>query len=920
MPPVSSVKLWPVPDCLKSVRQFLGFVGYYRRFIPRFAVVAMPLVYLTGKDVPFVWDSSCSAAFHELRAALIDAPILAFPTETGQYILDTDASNFGLGGVLSQIQNDQERVVAYCSRALRPSQRRYCTTKREMLAAVAMCIQFRSYLRGARFTLRTDHKSLVWLHRFKDTEGMMSRWLHSLQQFQFSIIHRPGKDHGNADGLSRAPSSPCRQCTRPDCPPATLIHHDTDQPFDSVSTGSSEDADLVPVQSGEDWIARLDDYLSRPVEASGDSFHISALQKEDPVCMTLHAWVVADEFPGWAEVKSMLPELRSLWHHRNNLSVDANGTLWRKRSSQSAHLQLLVPKAGRERLFLSYHASLYGGHLGQTRTLARLADRFYWSGMADDVKDWLSQCVACIKRKSPVGRHHPLGNIPTSHRWDRIAMDILDVCDPTPEGFRYILVIADYFSKWTEAFPMKNKCADTVADILVENIILWFGMPLVIHSDQGREFENGLMKSLCALLGCTKTRTAPYHLESDGMIERFNRTCLMMLSMFVNDRRDNWHELLPFIMHAYRTSVHESTGYSPFRLMMGEECLLPQDVSTAELRTQRENDVAPHPFATWVRDALEVAYDHVRSSLRKTTSRRKRLYDTKAVNRKFPVGSWVLRYYPPAAQHNLGSPWIGPHQVVRQATGHTVGIQRGADKPIIFVHVDDLKLCPGPQEITWTPKVSTAKSLCASMVAFRPGSDIGDVTPDPSVDVSAWGNASDLHHDSTIVNDLDRPVDLTGHMLSPFYQRELMYQDCKFQSIAHLLCYRYAIINNQKTFATGIRKWSRILVDFPIPKFKSDTETQPWLEILADIYTYLCNTDERIRSALVETGPRPFTLECRSPWGRDIQHPDTAPHSCLISDILVGVRVAIASDTLTTRCRWLGTKGVAVHDTRQTRR
>ena len=242
---IEDVKSWPVPDCLKSMRQFLGFVGYYRRFIPSFADVATPLVTLTGKDVPFVW-----------------APILAFPTETGLYILDTDASNFGLGGVLSQVQNDQERVVAYCSRALQPSQRHYCTTKREILAAVAMCIQFRSYLRGARFTLRTDHKSLVWLHCFKDTEGMMSRWLHALQQFQFSIVHRPGKDHENADGLSRAPSSPCRQCTRPDCPPAVLRHDDTDQPFDSVSTGSSEDADLVPVQSGEDWFARLDDDLS----------------------------------------------------------------------------------------------------------------------------------------------------------------------------------------------------------------------------------------------------------------------------------------------------------------------------------------------------------------------------------------------------------------------------------------------------------------------------------------------------------------------------------------------------------------------------------------------------------------------------------------------------------------------------------
>ena len=114
-------------------------------------------------------------------------------------------------------------------------------------------------------------------------------------------------------------------------------------------------------------------------------------------------------------------------------------------------------------------------------------------------------------------------------------MDILDVCDPTPVGYRYIWVIADYFSKWTEAFPIKNKCADTFADVLVEKIILRFGMLLVMHSDQGREFENGLMKSMCALLGCTKTRTAPYRPESDGMIERFNRTCLMMLSMFVND-------------------------------------------------------------------------------------------------------------------------------------------------------------------------------------------------------------------------------------------------------------------------------------------------------------------------------------------------------------------------------------------------
>ena len=322
----------------------------------------------------------------------------------------------------------------------------------------------------------------------------------------------------------------------------------------------------------------------------------------------------------------------------------------------------------------------------------------------------------------------------------------------------------------------------------MNKFILRFGMPLVIHSDQGREFENGLMKSLCSLLGCVKTRTAPYHPESDGMVERFNRTCLMMLSMFVNDRRDNWNELLPFVMHAYRTSVYESTVYSPFRLLMGEECSLPHDVSTDELRTNREQDVAPHPFATWVRDALEVAYDHVRQSLQRTAARRKKLYDVKAVNQKFPVGSWVLRYYPPAAQNKLGSPWVGPQQVVRKATGHTVGIQKDPEAPIISIHVDDLKICPPPGRPGWTSEPSKARSLCASTVAFRPGSHITDSDSSPSVDVSTWNN-SNTPSSSDIHLKLDQPIDLTGHILSPFCTREFNYQDCRFHLIAHLMCY-----------------------------------------------------------------------------------------------------------------------------------
>ena len=160
---------------------------------------------------------------------------------------------------------------------------------------------------------------------------------------------------------------------------------------------------------------------------------------------------------------------------------------------------------------------------------------------------------------------------------------------------------------------------------------------------------------------------------------------------------------------------------------------------------------------------------------------------------------------------------------------------------------------------------------------------------------------------SIIQKDLDKPIELTGHILSPFYQREIIYQDCKFHSIAHLLCYRYAIANDQNTFATGIRKWSRQLVEFPTPIFTTTDRTQQWLEILTDIYTYLCTIDATFRSTLINTGPHPFTLQCKSPWGYVLSDHDTCPRTDLVSDVLISVRVLASSDRLAQN-RWLSTK------------
>ena len=224
---LSAAANWIPPSTINGVREFLGFTGYYRRFVPDYSTVAQPLVRLLGKDCKFQWTVACQDAFKALRALLIKAPVLAFPKEDLPYIVDTDASDYGIGGVLSQNVEGTEHVIAYYIKSLNPAQQKYCTTRCELLAVVATLDHFKGYVWGPKFLIGTDHAALLWLTNLKNIQGMLARWLAKLQQFHFDIIHRPGTQHGNADGLSR-----CPQYKRGSCAPVTNTRQtDPDQPY-----------------------------------------------------------------------------------------------------------------------------------------------------------------------------------------------------------------------------------------------------------------------------------------------------------------------------------------------------------------------------------------------------------------------------------------------------------------------------------------------------------------------------------------------------------------------------------------------------------------------------------------------------------------------------------------------------------------
>ncbi len=214
-----AVEKWPTPVNVKDLQAFLGLASYCRRYIPGFFMVAAPMTNLTQQGVDLVWDDACEGAFRTIKAALVSAPVLADHTPEGHFTLSMDASDVGIGAVLEQDQDKGrqvvKRVIAYASKNLRDKQHRYCTTNKELLAVVIMIELFRYYLTGWHFTVVTNHASLTWLCNFREPEGMVAWWTAWLQPFDFTIVHRPGKHHSHADGLSRRKS---RQCKRETCP------------------------------------------------------------------------------------------------------------------------------------------------------------------------------------------------------------------------------------------------------------------------------------------------------------------------------------------------------------------------------------------------------------------------------------------------------------------------------------------------------------------------------------------------------------------------------------------------------------------------------------------------------------------------------------------------------------------------------
>ena len=348
-----------------------------------------------------------------------------------------------------------------------------------------------------------------------------------------------------------------------------------------------------------------------------------------------------------------------------------------------------MPPSMRREIFDTLHANKLGGHMGINSLISKVRQRVYWPGYKEDIVRWTQFCDPCQKRQD-IGRGRaPLQQLAVGMPMERMALDILGPLPETIRGNRFVVVIMDYFTKWAEAFALVNHKAATVADCLVTEVFLRLGVPHQLHSDKGSDFESKLFTEMCKLMGTNKTRTTAYRPQSDGLVERFNRSLQMMISKLTNEFRDNWDQILPFVLCAYRATAQQSTKFTPNFLMLGREALLPIDlVYGYSAPDTRECHI---DYTEWVRQAMETAFERCRKELATAAMRQAKHYNRLSGDPTYQVGTWVLLFYPPLANKKLALKFLGPYKVCRKIGEVTYEIEAPRTGKKKIAHVNHLK-------------------------------------------------------------------------------------------------------------------------------------------------------------------------------------------------------------------------------------
>lgn len=505
---VNAIMSMQEPKNPKQLKSFLGMAGFYRRFIPNFGIIANPLHRLLRKDVQFEWDDDCQFAFKKLIEIISQDITLQYPDFTKTFYLTTDASNFGIGAVLSQENNGYDRPVAFISRSLNSAERNYSTTEKECLAIVWGVLEFRYYLTGRKFVIVSDHRPLVWLDSVADPGARLLRWRLKLNNYNYEIRYTPGKTNFVADELSRNGYSNYIENN-------PLFH-------ERITTATSSAA-----------VARGSlDQSNGNEDEDGDENETDE-EPEDDVVQELIDFIPVEDRE--------------------------------KITDESTIIELIKEQ----------HSGPIGGHRGINATVKVIKLFFDIKGLREKVIKFIRSCDTCQRMK--IDRQHralPLALTATVPEPNyRIAFDIIGPFKYSDGRKLYGLTIQDEFTKFILFCGIKDCTAESVANALVENWILYYGIPKILVSDNGSNLCGEIMTSVANYFNIKRITTSIAHPQSNASVERAHAR----LAEFIRSTESeiecqtSWVSKLKLASFCYNTTVHSSTGFTPYYLMFGRQ-------------------------------------------------------------------------------------------------------------------------------------------------------------------------------------------------------------------------------------------------------------------------------------------------------------------------------------------------------------
>jgi hypothetical protein len=519
---VAAVQEWKIPTKVKDVQSFLGFANFYRRFIRGFSALAEPLFALTRKDSFFSWTPIAQQAFDTLKKAFTSAPVLLHPDPTKPFTVETDASDFAIGAILSQPDdNGILHPVAFYSRKFTPPEINYPVYDKELSAIIAAFQEWRPYLAGAQHRVQviTDHKNLLYFTTTRTLNRRQARWSNFLADYDFQIVFRPGTKHGKADALSRR----------------------------------SE----FEIRPGDEAYDQQSQCMLQPNQLQ--LFATSHMVMDESLLDAIAADTTTDKFAKEIQGKlnnSGIGEVRNV----HEQFVFRDGFLFRY------NLMYVPDGPCRIRIVKECHDDALAGHFGVAKTLELISRSYWWPQPWKLVKEFVRTCDTCARAKAV--HHRPYGllqPLPTPSRpWASISSDFITDL-PETNGFNSVLVVVDRFTKMAHFIP----CSKTIsgmetADLLLTNIVRLHGLPDEIISDRGAQFMSNFWKRLFQSLGTSTKFSTAFHPQTDGQTERVNQILEQYLRCMISYQQDDWIKFLPMAEFAYNNTLHSSTGSTPF--------------------------------------------------------------------------------------------------------------------------------------------------------------------------------------------------------------------------------------------------------------------------------------------------------------------------------------------------------------------